>query len=149
MQKLLGFSLVELLTALAVAAVLVAAAMPSFSKMVADNRLAASTNDLLTAIHYTRSESIKRGGSASICADGGDWANWTITAPGDDGQPYTLQVATGTAMAITGTAGCVAFNSLGQTGQPVALTICDSNSHEGRVIDISVVGRPRTSEAAC
>lgn len=69
-MKRRGFTLVELLVVLAVGSILLAIAVPSYAFMVNANRLAAVTNDLVTALHLARSEAIKRGTRVTVCKTG-------------------------------------------------------------------------------
>jgi len=63
-----GVTLVELLVTLAVAAILTAAAVPSFQSMVQNNRAVTQVNEFVTAIHLARSEAVKRGNPVTVCA---------------------------------------------------------------------------------
>lgn len=56
-----GFTLLELLTAVAVAVILITLGVPAFQDMIINNRLRAQANTLISALHLTRSEAIKRG----------------------------------------------------------------------------------------
>src|ERR1051325_9926231 len=62
-----GFSLVELMVALAVTAILLVAAGPSFRDAIRRNKVSAASNALLADIAYARSEAINRGNVVSIC----------------------------------------------------------------------------------
>ena len=62
-----GFTLVEVLVALAVLGVLVAVAAPSLSKMIFDNRIRSQSSDLLSNLAVARSESAKLGVRVTIC----------------------------------------------------------------------------------
>lgn len=62
-----GFTLVELLVVLAVGAVLLAIAVPSYAFLVNSSRLAAVTNDLVSALHLARSEAITRNTRVTVC----------------------------------------------------------------------------------
>ena len=70
-----GFTLIELMMTLSVAAILTSVAVPSFSDMIKRNRVTTQQNDLLGDIMLARMEAIKRGRSVSICS-----ANTTATA---------------------------------------------------------------------
>jgi type IV fimbrial biogenesis protein FimT len=76
-----GFTLLELMITVAVLAILMGIAVPSFSEMIRQNRLATQTNDLLTATAVARSEAVKRGSRVTLCpADGNDCSgdeNWS------------------------------------------------------------------------
>lgn len=84
-----GFTLPELLTALAVFAILVTLGAPAFVQLVQSNRLTAATNDLLAGLHGARTEAIKQGRRVTLCksanlrqcAAEGDWAQgWILFA---------------------------------------------------------------------
>lgn len=66
-----GFTLVELLVGLAVAAILLAMAIPGYAFLANASRLATTTNDLMTAVHLARSEAVKRGMRVTVCKSGG------------------------------------------------------------------------------
>lgn len=62
-----GFTLVELLVVLAVGAILLAIASPGYAFLVNSSRLAAVTNDLVSAIQLARSEAVKRRARVTVC----------------------------------------------------------------------------------
>lgn len=55
-----GFTLIELLVVIAIMGVTLTIGLPSLQSTIASNRLTASANDMLSALQYARSESIKR-----------------------------------------------------------------------------------------
>ena len=67
-----GFTLVELMVTIAVVAILLAVALPSFRNVIQRNRVAAASNDLLASVSYARTTAIYRHQLVSMCpsADG-------------------------------------------------------------------------------
>ncbi len=63
-----GFTLVELLIALAVAVVLITAAVPSYRQLTISNRLTTAANDVIASINSARMEAIKRNTSTQFCS---------------------------------------------------------------------------------
>lgn len=83
-----GFSMVELMITIAIAAILLALAVPSFTSFLNSNRVTSQANELLANFQAARLESIRRGarvvvcGSANAsaatptCSAGTAWAGW-------------------------------------------------------------------------
>ena len=67
-----GFTLLELISTMSIAAVLTTTAIPAFSGLVQRNRITTEINTFVAHLHYARSEAIKRGARVVICrsADG-------------------------------------------------------------------------------
>ncbi len=63
----LGFTLVELLVTLVVGAILLTIAIPCYAFLVNSSRLAAATNELVTALQLARSEAIDGGVRVTVC----------------------------------------------------------------------------------
>lgn len=66
-NKSLGFSLLELLIALAISALLLGLAVPSMQSFVQDSEISATTNRFVHSLQTARSEAIKRAGPVSLC----------------------------------------------------------------------------------
>lgn len=85
-----GFTLVELMIAVAVMAVLIAAAVPSFVSIFNGNRLTAISNELAASLQSARMEALRRGQRVILCnsADGSActavgtaaWTGWLVFA---------------------------------------------------------------------
>jgi len=66
-QRIAGFTLIELVTTLSVALVLLTIAVPSFSTMLNNNTLAAQSNALVQTLALARSEAITRKATVAVC----------------------------------------------------------------------------------
>lgn len=67
MHKHRGFTLIELFIVLAIAAILVTLAAPSFTRLVKSNSITSSVNSFMADLRFARSESIRRGGGVQMC----------------------------------------------------------------------------------
>lgn len=63
-----GFTLVELVIAILVLAILASLALPSFQSSLRSSRLSSSTNQLMAALNLARSEAIKNTSGAGVCS---------------------------------------------------------------------------------
>lgn len=74
-----GLSLVELLAALVVVSVLVSLAAPSFSQMMAEQRLRQVASELRVSLAAARSEAVKRNELVSLVKQGDAWSRgWCV-----------------------------------------------------------------------
>lgn len=77
-----GMTLIELMVAITIVAILAAIAIPSFRRLTAENRTIAATNDLVTALNVARSEALRRSQNTVVCTSSDQAtcsgsANWT------------------------------------------------------------------------
>lgn len=174
-----GLTLLEMVVTLAVLAILLTIAIPSFSAVMYTSRLSSATNDLVAALHLVRSEAIKRNGRAVLCKSSnglacsasGTWEQgWMVfhdannNAAQDAGETLIrAQAALPEGLRLTGNSPVSRYISYTPSGtakfisgafQAGTLTLCQQSASrvEGRQIVISRTGRPRTQKvslAAC
>ena len=155
MKRNLGFTLVELMVALAVLVILIAIALPSFTNMIQSNRSAALANSIVTALNVARSEAVKRNALVNVNS-GGDWTNgWVVQL---NTGAVTLQTwnapDVGAVITQVGGNATIQFNGSGRMTQPaVAATINSSYPHcsgqQARQIRIGITGRVGVTQVAC
>ena len=146
-----GFSLLELMVAVGIAAIVLAVGVPSFSSSIDNQRMTSATNDLVMTMNLAKSEAIKRVAYVTVCKSsngtsctaGSTWnEGWIVFAntgntnlasvdPGDEiirvfeGVHERISIA-----AVGGVANFLTFRPGGTIGTNVAnitgtLTACD------------------------
>ncbi|MDP2026124.1 GspH/FimT family pseudopilin [Sulfuriferula sp.] len=100
MNKAHGFTLIELLVTIAIGTILLLVAVPNYITFVLNGRMAAQSNDFLSALQLARSEAIKRGTLVSVCKSA-DSA--TCTVAGTWAQGYIVFTDGSTVGTLDGT----------------------------------------------
>lgn len=62
-----GFTLLELMVVLAIAGVLFAVGIPAMGNFIRNSRITGAANDVMAALHFARSEAIKRRLPVTLC----------------------------------------------------------------------------------
>lgn len=75
MPKDRGFTLIELMVTIAIAAILITLAAPSFKGLIQSNAMSSTVNIFMTDLRYARSEAIRRGGTVVMCRSDAPEAN--------------------------------------------------------------------------
>ena len=173
-----GFSIIELMTVLAIAAIFIVVAIPSFQSTIRSNRVSSQSNEMMTSFTLARSEAIRRNGRVSICAQdpttstptcGTDWAGGTVVFADADGDG-TMDTgetvirffdAPGDWITIAGTPSdrdVITFNRRGlttlATGETLALQLspddeCVAGQPLVRNFNLDATGRMRMSKGNC
>jgi type IV fimbrial biogenesis protein FimT len=87
-----GVTLIELMVAVLVLGAVMAVGVPAFSDIIANNRMNAAVNDVVSSLHLARSEAVKRrshvtlcpAASSTTCTPGGGLQNgWLVFADPD------------------------------------------------------------------
>jgi type IV fimbrial biogenesis protein FimT len=148
-----GFTLIELMIALAILAILVTLAVPSFNDAALSSKLAGFSNDLLASAQLARSEAIKRNAPVTLCAstlgvscDGSStgWeVGWIVRTTG--ASPVVLErhgpLPSGFRV-VQGTFGALTFPADVVGVTPATFTVCRSTpvGKQKRTVQIKTSG---------
>ena len=155
-SRLAGFSLLELLTVMAVLGILVSIAVPSFGYLTANTQVKSASSNLYLALLKARSEAVKRDAPVAITPTGGDWKNgWQITI--NAGADVLLSQEALKGVSVTAAAANVVYLNSGRIrAPPPAFTITklarnqseaqQTQSVAGRCISVQANGSPSIRE---
>ncbi|MEJ2565681.1 MAG: GspH/FimT family pseudopilin [Gammaproteobacteria bacterium] len=159
-----GFTLIEALTSLTVASILVTAAVPALQNFIIRNRMSTEVNSFVGSLYLARSEAVKRLHNVSLCtvdasgncdASQTDWAHgWKVyyTDPAT-GNPVTLQQTPALPGRFTVNANQSAFaydptGKLARAATNGTYVFCDTgNIARPRDVIVSAEGRVRSHVA--
>ena len=157
---------------LAVAAIAITVAVPSFQALIQNNRAVSQANQFVAALNLARSEAVKRGRAVQVCVDtnlatnacdGTDWhGGWRIWADDDgDGtvdndETILTGAALGGGSTLTSADGVSAlqYQPSGFLGTNLAngtfrLRLPDCTGNANRDVSIAPTGRPTTAQVVC
>ncbi|MEW6478938.1 MAG: GspH/FimT family pseudopilin [Pseudomonadota bacterium] len=145
-----GFTLIEMMVAISLLAILVSIGVPSFRAFIEANRITAVTNDLVAALQFARSEAIRTGNNMTVCSSNdqstcsGGWVNgWVVRGPAGVIRAWPA-ARDGVTIADPG---AVVYAPLGNATAARCFQI-DLNTRQ-RFVGVSAGGRVATSTTAC
>jgi len=158
-----GFTLIELMVTIAVAAILTALAVPAFNTFMENDRLLTQSSALVSALDLARSEAIKADTSVSVCpstdamtcSGASDWSGGYIVLSAAGGPPLQSVGAqpSGVTLNEANNLTAVTFLSSGLTtllasNAPSAqFTMCDGRgAADARYTEVQVTGRVASSQ---
>lgn len=171
MNRNRGFTLLELMVTVGIAAILLSVGVPSFRSVIMDNRLVRDSNQFVASINLARSSAVRFQRNATICTSANfdaavptctastDWSNgWIVWVDKDrDGATDANEMLAAhapiddTTTFSSTTAALFTYDARGFGASPADnLTMCDSRTGEmGRSIKVNNVGRTNVSRQGC
>ena len=160
-----GFTLIELMITISIAAILLAVGVPSMRDMIQQNRLTGNVNEFVAANMLARSEAIKRGSSVTLCravnaeagsdawAAAGDWNTGWLAGVGPSSavtEVLARQKALPTGTTVTATISAITYGGMGQptSSKEDSFTFANDCKLEGRKVVISRSGHGSVEKIA-
>lgn len=153
-----GFTLVELMITIAILAILISMAAPSFSGAVQSTRITGLSHSLQGSLQLARSEAIKRQAQVIVCranvaldgcADGEDWSNgWMVLSANET----ILKLwEGGGGVAVNGPSEAINFYGDGMASGRAQWSINYSacTNTLGRIITLNLIGNFSTEPGGC
>ena len=159
-----GFTLIELVITLAVLAIVVTWAIPSFLTLIQQNRLTATTNQMLGVVSQARGEALRRSDRIWVSPlDGSSWSSGVAIwrDENNDGtraesEIIRLTQGPGSPVSISGSSTTLAIVPFGFDGggfaideQAYSLTFCSDSLSDGQILEINGGGQIRTQSVTC
>lgn len=143
-----GFTLVEMMLVVAVLAVLGALAMPSFTTMIANQRVSSAAQELQTLLQYARAEGVYKRTQSTVTASDQKWQAKVGT--------QVLREATlSDAVSVeAGSSGGVVFDVTGQArpasggGTSYMVSVSGTNASRVQCLTVTGAGLVRMKSAA-
>lgn len=167
-----GFTIIELMTVIAILGIMIVLAAPSLQQFMVKSRVASTTNELVGSLQYARSEAIKRAQTVTLCktedpiasepacstANGIGWdAGWVIFVDANSNSAWNKGETILRRVQPSSTGGSIVGNnnlknvlSYGVNGYPKAtddFILCISGQQ--RTINLSTLGRVTIKAGVC
>jgi len=158
-----GFTLIELMVTIAIAAVLLVVAVPNFVVFLQNNRLVSQANELSGMLNFARSEAVKRSARVIVCSRLNDTTctggtNWdagylVFVDPDGNGAPdvagdvIRIRAAMEGNNTLRAARVAIVFQANGfSAGSNTTFRVCDARgTANGRAVVINNQGRTRAS----
>jgi len=163
MNRQSGFTLLELMTTLAIAGVLGMLAVSGYSSLVLSNRLSTNTNEFIADVSTARSEAIKRNAVTTICkstngtscATTGSWTDgWIVLVDSNSDGVVDEVVRVHQALPGNNTF-TTAANAISYDRHAILsagsgnYVLCSPKLGKSRTVEIGITGRTTVQSGTC
>ncbi|WP_148864788.1 GspH/FimT family pseudopilin [Marinobacter fonticola] len=158
-----GFTLIELMIVIALVAIVATMALPSFTQVLASNRVSSTTNSVIGILNFARGEAVKRARTVNVRpADGADWDSGVLLwVDADSDSTFDAAEEVRRSEPMPGNIGMAASGSLlamgfrgngylasGSTTEFI-LRICSPDTTQGSAVSVGFSGRIRSNDVNC
>lgn len=151
MRRVRGFTLLELMVAVAVAAIVLTMGVPQFGEFLRNGRRAELSTGLFSALTQARTEAIARNAEVAVAPAGESWASgWRVFIDANANGAYDsgdTSIAEydithdDLALSTEPDTALLRFQRSGRASQTVRFTLCARNRAHSREVTAEVSGR--------
>lgn len=149
-----GFTIIELMTTVAILAVIAALAVPSIGNLMRKNKLTAAANELYASVSIARSEAIKRKSNITLEPVGNNWGNGWRVMDGVNKVNQSNPIAEGFSGSSQADKGVLTFSPSGYTtvsnpwGVDDGVKFCDGDG-KAKIVTVRTSGSIAVKDASC
>ena len=147
-----GFTVIELMTVVAVMAILLAVAAPGMQGLLAAQRMRSAAFDMVSDLTLARSEAIKRGENVVVAPSASGWPGGWQVRVASTSQVLRQKDALGAGVQLsTAPSTTVTFDLNGRVSTPSAVARfgLSDGARRQRCISLDPSGRPKNSSTGC
>ena len=165
-----GFTLVEFMTILAIAAIFTTLAVPGYRNMIQNNKATSAANKLSASIQLARMKAVRRGVSVAVCptannnftacGSSSQWSDgWIVYVDSDedntiDALSERIKVSEGFSSDanVTSVSDAISYDGSGflnSGGVSFSISTPGCTGNNARTLNVSASGRVSVVQAAC
>lgn len=146
--KARGFTLIELMVVVALAAIMAALAAPSFKSFVSGQRVKTAASDFVMTAIFARSEAIKRNADVtitSVTSGATGWKDgWTVAV----GSTQLSQQQAYASVTFSGPVSAITYSGTGRLSAAVTTMTITGTDGSARCVAFDLSGMPKSSKSS-
>lgn len=145
-----GFTLIEMMVTVAIAAILLGIGVPSLSSFIRSQSVKTASFDVTSALVFARSEAIKRNADVVITPVSSDWKNgWTVTVSMNGNTSTLGRQSEYKNLSIATAASSITYRANGRIAGAVMPRFEITGDASKRCVSVSLSGLPSSKTGAC